>query len=118
MTVRAARLAARALARSANGTPPAGTARFSGYGLLSLAVESGDVFAFRHYGTSSLGLPFNAVWHRDPAGCWTVHVDVSPGRSSAPFFAPAVADVRTGDIAVRWRGRNELSVCVDRKSVV
>lgn len=91
---------------------PADTARFSGYGLLSLPLESGDVFAFRRCVLSSLGPPFNCLWHREPAGCWVLHVDVAPGRSPAPFFAPAVAEVRVGEIAVEWRGRLDVSIAV------
>ena len=109
--MRGPRLAARQFARAAPGALPATTARFSGYGLLSLPLESGDVFAFRHCAASSLGPPFNCVWHREPDGRWTLHVDVAPARSCWPFLSPALAEVRVGEITLRWRGRHEVSVC-------
>jgi hypothetical protein len=84
--------------------------RFNGRGLLSLPLESGDVLVFRQYESSSLGLPFNCVWHRDPAGSWAAHLNVTPSRSSLPFLAPGLSDVTVGEIQVKWRNSLELSV--------
>jgi len=96
-----------------------GGARFTGYGLLALPLESGDVFAFRSVSQSSLGLPFKCLWHRDPQGRWTTYCDVAPSRSLAPYIAPGLGEVRVTDIELRHRGRRELAIeiCAARLQV-
>jgi hypothetical protein len=105
------RSAVRLLPRPRPGGRPV-TARFDGYGLLSLALESGDVVAFRRVTTSSVGPPFTAALHRDPAGRWRQYVNIAPHRTCAPFFAAAVEETRMDEITLVWKGRREVSLYV------
>jgi hypothetical protein len=96
----------RALAEGAVGC----AAHFTGYGLLSLTLESGDVISFSRVEASSMGPPYTCVWHRDAAGRWRFHVNIAPSRSCLQFLAPAACDVRVGDISLVWKSRLELSL--------
>jgi hypothetical protein len=96
----------RTLAEGAVGS----AAHFTGYGLLSLTLESGDVISFSRVVASSMGPPYTCVWHRDAAGRWRFHVNIAPSRSCLRFLAPAACDVRVGDISLAWKSRLELSL--------
>jgi hypothetical protein len=96
----------RTLAEGAVGS----AAHFTGYGLLSLTLESGDVISFSRVVASSMGPPYTCVWHRDVAGRWRFHVNIAPSRSCLRFLAPAACDVRVGDISLVWKSRLELSL--------
>jgi hypothetical protein len=85
---------------------------FAGYGLMSLPLESGHLLAFRRFAYSSIGPPYIAVWLRDPAGLWTFHTNVAPGRACPRYFGPALHDVQSGEIDLVWKGSMELSLFV------
>jgi hypothetical protein len=94
------------------GGNPVAADTFAGYGLMSLPLESGHLLALRRFAYSSIGPPYVAVWHRDPAGRWTFHVNVAPHRSCPRYFGPALHDVQTGDIDLVWKGSMELTLFV------
>lgn len=82
--------------------------RFSGYGLVGLAFESGYVLAFRRFVASSIGPPFTTLWQRDPAGCWRFHTNVDPSRSCPRYFARSPGDAYTDELELSWRAGGEL----------
>jgi hypothetical protein len=83
-----------------------------GFGLMSLVLDSGHVLAFRRITGSSMGPPFTSVWHRDPDGRWTLHINVSPTRSYARYFGGAMDAVEQSEIDVVWKRHHELSIYV------
>jgi hypothetical protein len=93
---------------------PEGVVRLHGYGLLSLALESGDVVMFRRVMASSMGPPFTTLWHRDPAGEWRFHVNVAPARSCLRFLGAAPDRIRTDDISVVWKSPHQLALYLRR----
>jgi hypothetical protein len=88
--------------------------RFVGYGLMSLAFESGDVLAFRRCTASSIGPPYVSIWHREPAGRWTFHTNVDPLRSCPRFFDSGLGASHSDDIEVRWTSDRDLVVAARR----
>jgi hypothetical protein len=106
--------AMRRLQRALREEVPPGVVRLRGYGLLSLALESGDIIMFRRATASSMGPPFTTLWHRDPAGEWRFHVNVAPARSCLRFLGAAPERVRTDDISVVWKSRHELALYLRR----
>ena len=60
--------------------PEGSDERFSGYGVLGVPFESGHYLALRDMVANSIGPAYRAIWHRDPAGHWTIHTTVKlPG---------------------------------------
>lgn len=87
---------------------------FAGYGVLGIAFDSGDVLAFRCIARSSVGPPYNALWHRSPDGLWSVWTNVEPDRACPRYFAPALHAWYVDDITVAWRSRAEVSITARR----
>lgn len=64
--------------RIASLTPTSGRWRgfeqLSGWAILSLPFAGGDILGARAFPFSDLA-PYRSVWHRNPAGEWSVYVD-------------------------------------------
>jgi hypothetical protein len=104
--------APRELVTEAADLPPGDDERFAGYGVMSLPFSSGHFLALRVFLASSVGPGYRAVWHRDPAGRWTIYATEAPERSCARYFGAALsATVRT-PIDVAWTSGDALSVTV------
>jgi hypothetical protein len=102
-----------ALAMERRRTVPEGRGeRFAGYGVPGLPFSSGHILAFRRMTATSLGLPYTTVWHRDPAGMWTLFADVEPERACPRFFGGALQRVVVGEIEVGWEGPLDISLWV------
>lgn len=84
--------------------------RFAGYGIMGLPFSSGHVLALRRFGGSSIGPGYTSVWHRSPAGDWTMFQDVAPELGCARYFGPAIARTVVGPISVRWPEADRLEV--------
>jgi hypothetical protein len=106
------RTSLRRLRRTLAGGGTESADHFTGYGLLSLVLESGDVISFNRVVSSSLGPPFTCVWHRDREGRWCFHVNIVPSRTCLRYLAADASDVRIGDISLIWKSRLELSLYV------
>jgi hypothetical protein len=87
--------------------------RFAGYGVMGLPFRSGHILALRCFPASSVGPPYRAVWHRDPAGRWTFFQDVPPMQGCARYFGAALAEVVAATIDVAWDGPTQLSATVN-----
>lgn len=104
--VRDAVLAAERDARFLPGTDE----RFSGWGLMGLTFQTGDVLATRRFPASSIGPGYTSVWYRTPAGEWTFYADVPSDVSCSRFFGSAIVRSVTCPIVLDWIGESELHV--------
>jgi hypothetical protein len=94
--------------------PPGDDERFHGYGVMGLAFSSGHYLALRCIPATTLAAPYRSVWHRDPAGVWTIHATAPPEQSCARYVGAAseVEPVRS-DIDVAWLDATTLLVRID-----
>jgi hypothetical protein len=106
----------RAVADAAETTPwlpPGDGERINGYGVMGLSFASGDYLTLRAMTAASFGAGYRAVWHRDPAGDWTVYSTADPEHSCERYIGAACGhpSVRS-DIAVEWLDDRTLRVRV------
>jgi len=102
-----------ALEQAASPRLPAGDdERFAGYGVMGLPFASGHYLAQRDFPATSIGPGYRAVWHRDPAGGWTVYATAPPEVSCARYFGAALTETVTTPIDVTWTGPREFRVTV------
>ncbi len=86
--------------------------RVRGYGVMGLPVGDGHYLALRHWTAVSFGEPYRSVWHRDPAGRWTIRADQPPRVSCARFVGAAADRVVTAPIDITWEDESHLEVHV------
>ena len=86
--------------------------RFSGYAVLGVRFESGDILALRRFPATSVGPGYTSVWHRSPEGRWTMHQDVEVDAGCAKYFSAAVETTREASIRIAWTGADRFSVLV------
>jgi hypothetical protein len=65
--------------------------RVAGFGVIGLPFASGHYLSLRCFTASSFGPPYRALWHRDPAGAWTVYTSVDAAYSCPRYIGPALA---------------------------
>ncbi len=84
-----------------------------GWGVFGLPFDSGHVLALRVFPENSFA-PYRTLWHRDPAGSWSIHVDGPRLDTACPRYYGAACD-RTGfaRIGLIWTGPASLRVTVD-----
>jgi hypothetical protein len=84
-----------------------------GSGVFGLPFESGHVLALRVFPHSSFG-PYRTVWHRDPGGTWSIHVDGPQVDTACPrYYGAACAHTGPAHISLDWVDRVTLRVQVD-----
>ena len=76
--------------------------RFSGYGVMGLPFTTGHYLALREMVATSVGPAYRALWHRSPAGDWTIYSTVAPEVSCGRYFSSTAATVTVPNIEVRW----------------
>ena len=76
--------------------------RFTGYGAMGVPYSGGHYLALRDMLASSLGKPYRAIWHRDPAGRWTIFTTTDPDASCPRYFGSVTAVVQVPAIEVTW----------------
>jgi hypothetical protein len=86
--------------------------RFNGYGLMGMTFSSGHVLALRRFARTSLGSGYIAVWHRNPAGEWTIYTDVAPSLSCPRYFGEETRRVISAPIEIIWMGDNHFQVTI------
>jgi hypothetical protein len=85
--------------------------RFAGSGVMGLAFASGHYLALRDMTASSIGPAYRTVWHRDPAGAWTIFTTTDPELSCPRYFGAACSQIeRVEVIDVTWTGDCRLRV--------
>jgi len=84
-----------------------------GWGVFALPFDSGHVLVLRVFPESSFG-PYRAVWHRDPAGRWSIYVDGARLDAGCPrYFGPATDVTGHARIGLDWTGPATLRVTMD-----
>ncbi|MFE3326707.1 hypothetical protein [Streptomyces sp. NPDC059176] len=84
-----------------------------GWGVFGLPFDSGHVLALRVFPENSFG-PYRTVWHRDPLGNWTIHVDGARLDTACPrYYGAACARTGPARIEVTWTGPASLRVTMD-----
>lgn len=76
--------------------------RFTGYGAMGVPFSGGHYLAFRDMLASSLGKTYRAIWHRDPAGRWTIFTTTDPDASCPRYFGSVTAVKQVPSIEVTW----------------
>lgn len=110
----------RAMATALEGAPrlPAGPAeRYDGYGVLGLPLASGDVFALRRWPASSIGPAYTSVWHRDPAGRWTIWSDLHARYACPRYVGGMVDESIVTPIHITWTAPDSFTVQAPRASL-
>jgi len=81
--------------------------------VFALPFDSGHVLVLRVFPESSFG-PYRAVWHRDPAGRWSIYVDGPRLDTACPrYFGAAASATGHARIGLDWTGPATLRVTMD-----
>jgi hypothetical protein len=84
-----------------------------GWGVFALPFDSGHVLALRVFPQNDFA-PFRALWHRDPCGRWSIHVDGPRLDTACPrYFGPACHITGYAQIGLTWAGPATLRVTMD-----
>ena len=88
-----------------------------GWGVFGLPFDSGHVLALRVFPEGSFG-PYRTVWHRDPAGKWSIFVDgPRPDLACPRYYGAACAHIGQGRIDLSWTDARTLHVTLDTPSL-
>ena len=88
-----------------------------GWGVFVLPFDSGHVLALRVFPENDFG-PYHSLWHRDPAGRWSIHVDGARLDTACPrYFAAACERTDFAHIELTWTGPRSLQVVMDAPSL-
>lgn len=91
-------------------SPLAGYEHQRGWGIVAYPFESGHVLALRVSPQNDFA-PFTSVWHRTPAGAWSIYVDGPRLDTACPrYWSDATEHVGFADISVEWSEPCELVV--------
>jgi hypothetical protein len=94
--------------------PPGVDERVTGYGVIGLPFASGHYLALRDFAASSFGPAYRAVWHRDPAGAWTIYSTSQPEQSCSRYLSAALSGPTVvTPIDVTWLDDHRLRVYID-----
>lgn len=77
--------------------------RFTGYGVMGMPFSSGHYLVLRDMLATSLGTAYRAIWHRDPAGRWTIYTTADPHESCPRYFGSATDVEQVDAINIAWR---------------
>ncbi|MDA0353429.1 MAG: hypothetical protein O3A10_14655, partial [Chloroflexi bacterium] len=89
-----------------------------GYGLLGLQFDSGHLLAMRRVPVSSYGPAYTSLWHRDPAGDWTIYLDVPPFQGCPRYFGSALKGAVETPIDLNWTGDHDFSLSVPELDLI
>jgi hypothetical protein len=84
-----------------------------GWGVFGLPFDSGHVLALRVFPENCFSA-YRTLWHRDPSGNWSIHVDGARLDTACPRYYGAACS-RTGyaHINLTWTGPASLRVVMD-----
>ena len=98
-------------AEAAPSLPPGDAERISGYGVMGLSFDSGDYLVLRCMTAASFGSGYRAIWHRSPAGEWTVYSTADPQHSCERYIGAACSHPSTRtSIEVEWLDERTLHI--------
>lgn len=97
--------------------PWAGHEHFKGWGVFGLPFDSGHVLALRVVPESDFGA-YRTLWHRDPAGSWSIYVDGPRLDTACPrFYSKALTNTGFARINLEWAAPATLHISMDRPEV-
>lgn len=76
--------------------------RFTGYGAMGVPYADGHYLALRDMLATSIGPAYRTLWHRTPAGRWTIFTNTDPDLSCPRYFGAATATERVPAIDTAW----------------
>lgn len=80
---------------------------------MAAPFNSGHVLALRVFPANDFA-PYASVWHRTPAGAWSIYVDGPRLDTACPrYYGARAAHVDFADITLTWTGPMELHVEMD-----
>ncbi len=84
-----------------------------GWGVFGLPFDSGHVLALHVFPENDFS-PYRTVWHRDPGGRWSIHVDGPRLDTACPrYYGPACTFTGYARIGLTWSGPATLRVTMD-----
>jgi hypothetical protein len=84
-----------------------------GWGVMGLPLDSGHYLALRVFPENDFA-PYKTVWHRDPDGRWSIHVDGPRLDTACPrYYGAACAHVGHARIGLTWTAPMTLRITVD-----
>lgn len=92
--------------------------RYVGYGVMAAPFSSGDLLAMRRFTVSSVGRAYTSVWHRTPAGEWTLYADAPPLLSCSRYLGAAIARSVETTIRLSWTGPRRMELVVPAAELV
>jgi hypothetical protein len=88
-----------------------------GWGVFGLPFDSRHVLALRVFPESDFG-PYRTVWHRDPAGKWSIYVDGPRLDTACPrYYGAACTSTGFASIEFTWTSPSSLRVLMDNPSL-
>jgi hypothetical protein len=88
-----------------------------GWGVFALPYDSGHVLALRVFPENDFG-PYRTLWHRDPAGSWSIYVDGARLDTACPrYYGAACERTDFAHIELTWTGPMSLQVVMDTPSL-
>lgn len=75
-----------------------------GFGVIALPFSSGHILSLRVFPENDFA-PYRAIWHRTPAGAWSIYVDGPRLDAACPrYYGSATAHTALASIALQWTG--------------
>jgi hypothetical protein len=88
-----------------------------GWGVFGLPFDSGHVLALRVFPENCFS-PYRTLWHRDPSGNWSIHVDGARLDTACPrYYGAACARTGHAHLTLTWTGPATLRVTMDSPSL-
>ena len=85
--------------------------------MFGLPFDSGHVLALRVFPENDFS-PYMTVWHRDPEGRWSIHVDGARLDTACPrYYGSACTTVGYAKIGLEWTGPTSLRVRMDEPAL-
>jgi hypothetical protein len=85
-----------------------GREHLEGFVVVGLPFSSGDLLCLRHFPETTIGPAYDSLWHRSPAGEWTIYTSIAPEQSCPRFIGAAATRVVRTPVEVEWTGPSEL----------
>jgi hypothetical protein len=105
-------LRARIESMSGNGNRWPGFEQLTGWAILALPFSTGDILGVRDFPFSDFA-PYHSVWHRDPAGDWSVYVDGPSLEIGCPrWWGPGLRTARLATISIDWTGPRSVRIAM------
>lgn len=86
--------------------------RLVGSGIMGLPFGSGHYLALRDWRKSSVAAGYRSVWHRSPAGRWSMWSDAEPDLGCDRYWSAAFDSIASATIEVDWVGSRDLRVTI------